>query len=155
MWEDEIAEAYKALSEKHQRFLLAYLRTGNAAEAYRKVYNPLASPHLASVCGNSVLSSAGMERILQCFVQQRTADLLLVKKTFREMAEASKPNWIQDPVTKDWENTGDEPDWKARKDGADGLARLDALYAPVETHLKAQIQSQVLIVELPAKDPVP
>lgn len=153
MWDDEIADAYAGLSEKQAKFLQAYLHSGNAAESYRKAYNPMASAHLASVCGNVVLTSAGMVTIMEKLTRQRVANLLLVEKTFREMAEACKPNWIQDPVTKDWENTGDEPDWKARKDGADGLARLDALYAPVEANLN--IQAKIALVELPVKKALP
>lgn len=148
VWDDEVAEAYEKLTARQQGFLTAYIQTGNCAESYRRAYNPLASAHLATVCGQSVLSSSAMTPIAEKLLARRTADFFQVHKTFYEMTEAAKPNWVQDEAGQ-WENTGDEPDWKARKDGADGLARLRGLNAPVEANLN--IQAKVLLVELPTK----
>lgn len=152
LWDEEIAEAFQKLTARQQSFLLAYIQTGNYAESYRRSYNPLANAHLATVCGQSVMSSSAMGLIAEKLAAGRTADFLQVHKTFHEMTEAAKPNWVQDEAGQ-WENTGDEPDWRARKDGADGLARLRGLNAPVENNLN--IKAKVALVELPTKKALP
>lgn len=129
VWDSAIAEAFKALRPKQQDFLLEYLRTGNAAAAYRKAYNPLASDHLASVCGSQVLASSGISGILAKFENRKTEALFRVTKTFFDLTEAAKPEWVEDSDGQ-WQNVGDVPDWKARKDGADGLCKIYGLNAP-------------------------
>lgn len=154
VWNTEIEEAFRALNARQQKFLLVYFRTGVAAEAYRQSYNPLSSAHLATVCGSEILSNPVMQPFLAKMTETRTADLLLIKQTFRDMTEAVKPQWQQDKDGQ-WENVGDVPDWKARKDGADGLARLEGMYDRAESHITPPIQGGVVIIELPRKKPLP
>jgi len=129
VWDEAVAQAFAALRPQQQTFLLAYLGTGNAAESYRRAYNPLAKDHLAGNAGAQALETIGISGILAKFQSQRTHDLFLVVKTYREMAEATKPEWTEDSDGQ-WQNVGDVPDWKARKDGADGLSKIRGLNAP-------------------------
>jgi len=128
VWDSAIAAAFAALTPKQQNFLLAYLQTGNAAESYRRAYNALAKDHLAGNAGAQALESIGISTILAKFQEQKTHDLFLAVKTLREMAEATKPEWVE---SKDgtWENVGDVPDWQARKDAIAGITKLRGLNA--------------------------
>lgn len=129
VWDPGIAIAFKALRPKQQDFLLAFLREGNAAEAYRKAYNRTASDHLASVCGSQHLASLGIQSILSKFENRKVEALFRVTKTFFDLTEAVKADWVKDENGQ-YENAGDTPDWKARKDGADGLCKIYGLNAP-------------------------
>lgn len=151
IWDDDIAAAFAKMNEKQQNFLTSYLRTGDPAQSYRTGYNrPMASPHLAANSAYQILESIGIQAVMQKIQAQRTGDLFLVVKTFREMAEASKPEWTEDKNGQ-WQNVGDVPDWKARKDAADGLAKLRGLNAPAEVKQSLDITSRVIQVELPTK----
>lgn len=152
LWDERVATAFAALRPKQQSFLLVYIRKGNAAEAYRKSYNPLADSHLATVCGNGILSNPAIGDILHKLTEQKTADLLLTIKTFRDMAEAVKPNWVQDEAGQ-WENTGEEPDWKARNDAAKGLAMLRGLNQPTEVKHSGEIATTHKYI-IPEKRPI-
>lgn len=150
LWDDKVSEAFGKLNPKQQDFLLVYIRKGNAAEAYRKAYNPLADSHLSTVCGNGILSNPIMGNILLKLTEQKTADLLLVSKTFREMVEATKPEWVEDKNGQ-WQNVGDVPDWKARKDAADGLAKLRGLNSPAEVKHSGEVTSKILQINMPTR----
>jgi hypothetical protein len=151
VWDDEIAKAFQALRPQQQNFLMAYMRTGNAAESYRQAYNKLAKDHLASVAGSQVLASIGITSILSKFEDQKTADMFLIVQTYREMIQATKPEWVQNDEDKTWENVGDVPDWKARKDAADGLAKLRGLNAAEK--VDHTVQAKVVHVIAPPKKP--
>lgn len=129
VWDPAVAEAFAALRPQQQDFLLAYLRTGNGSESYRLAYNKLAGDHLASVAGSRLVACVGISLILQRFTDRKTEALFRVTKTFFDLTEASKPEWVEDSKGQ-WVNAGDAPDWKARKDGADGLCKIYGLNAP-------------------------
>lgn len=131
VWDEDIAKAFRSLLPKQQDFLFHFLRTGVAAEAYRKAYNQLASDHLAAVCGSRMLTSAGIAEILAKFANQKTEALFMVIKGYREMAQACKPEWKQDKDGQ-WENVGDVPDWYARKEAYLGIRKVHGLDAPAE-----------------------
>lgn len=141
IWDAKIEEAFLALTPKQQNFVLAYLRTGRASSAYREAYNPHANEHLAGNGGAQALESKGVQSVLMPFQEQKTHDLFLVVKTFREMAEATKPQWQQDKDGQ-WENAGDVPDWMARKEAANGLARLRGLNAAEKKEISGTVTVQ-------------
>jgi hypothetical protein len=129
IWDEEIKAAFADLREKQQKFLLAYVREGNGAEAYRQVYNPLASNHLAAACASQILSSIALKAILRRLADTRAEDMLLVKATFKEASEtAIKPVYGKDeegqPI-----KVEDIPDHDIRVRAADKLAKLSRLYA--------------------------
>ena len=150
VWDDAIAAGFQALRPQQQNFLLAYLRTGNAAEAYRQAYNKLASDHLASVAGSRLVASVGIEPILAKFASYKTEALFTVVQGYREMAKATKPEWVQDEDGT-WENVGDTPDWAARKEAMIGIRKVHGLDQPVELKHSGEVTSKVQIVNLPAK----
>lgn len=128
VWDGGIASIFAGMKPKHQDFLLCYIRTGNAAEAYRKAYNPLAKDHLAAVCGSQVLSTTDIQSILAKFASHKTEALFTVLHGYREMAQATKPEWKQDKDGQ-WENVGDAPDWQARKEALIGIRKVHGLDA--------------------------
>jgi hypothetical protein len=152
VWDDGIAEAFKALRPQQQTFLLAYIQTGNAAESYRRAYNRNASDHASSSLGAQAMATKGISGILAKFEDQKTHDLFLAVQTLREMAYATKPQWQQDKDGQ-WENAGDVPDWLARKHAVDGLTKLRGLNAADKVEHSGEITSKVVLVELPKKDP--
>lgn len=128
IWDEEIKAAFAALREKQQKFLVAYVREGNAAEAYRQVYNPFASDHLASSCGSQALATNGIKAILRRLADTRMEDLLLVRQTFKEAAmKAVKPIYAKDADGQP-EKVEDLPDYDIRVKAGDRLARLNKLY---------------------------
>lgn len=128
IWDDEIKTAFSDLREKQQKFLLAYVRFGSGAEAYRKVYNSQATPTLAASCGSQVLLSKGIQGILRRLSNTRLEDLMLVKATFKEAAErAVKPVFSKDKDGQP-EHVEDIPDSDVRVKAADKLARLNKFY---------------------------
>jgi hypothetical protein len=131
-WDDEIKAAYHTLKEKHQVFLLAYLRCWNAAKAYREVYNPLADGQTASNCGSRMLGTAGAQTILKRFTDTRTEDLLMVKAVFKEAAtEAVKPIFGKDENGQPT-HIEDIPDYDVRVKAGIQVAKLAKLYAEDE-----------------------
>jgi hypothetical protein len=153
VWDDTIAAGFKSLRPQQQDFLLAYLRTGNAAEAYRQAYNKLASDHLASVAGSRLVASVGIEPILAKFASYKTEALFTVVQGYREMAKATNPKWVQDKDGQ-WENVGDAPDWQARKEAYLGIRKVHGLDQPAEVKHSGEVTSKVQIVNLPTKKKV-
>lgn len=141
VWDKDIAAAFQALRPQQQDFLLCYLREGNAAAAYRFAYNKLAKDHLASVCGSQHLATLGIQSILLKFASIKTEALFQVIHGYREMAQATKPEWVQDEDTKQWENVGDVPDWQARKEAFLGIRKIHGLDAAekVDTTVKGSV----------------
>lgn len=150
VWDDDIAKAFQDLRPQQQDFLIAYLNTGNSAEAYRRAYNPMAKDHLASVAGSRLVASVGIEPILAKFASNKTEVMFLVIKGYREMAEAAKPNMVQDDEGQ-WINAGDLPDWIARDKALTGLRKVHGLDQPSEVKHSGEITSRVVQVELPKK----
>jgi hypothetical protein len=129
IWDQEIKDEFAALREKQQLFLLAYIRCGNGAQAYRDVYNPLAGDRLASSCGSQVLASNGMKVIMRRLADTRAQDLLLIKATLTEAVEkAVKPIYAKDKDGQP-EKVEDIPDYDIRVKAADKLAKINRLYA--------------------------
>lgn len=128
IWDDNIKAAFAALRQKQQRFICAYIREGNAAEAYRQAYNPLAGDRLASAAGSQALASISLKAILKRLADTRMEDLLLVRETFREAAtKAVKPIYAKDSEGQP-EKVEDIPDYDIRVKAGDRLARLNRLY---------------------------
>ncbi len=151
VWDTDIAAAFKSLRPQQQDFLMAYIQTGNAAAAYRKAYNPLAKDHLASVCGSQHLASLGIQSILAKFASQKTEALFLVLQGYREMAAATKADWVKDENGQ-YENAGDAPDWQARKEAFLGLRKIHGLDAADKLEHSGEISTSAVIeVHLPAK----
>jgi hypothetical protein len=150
VWDDDIAQAFKSIRPQQQDFLIAYLNTGNSAEAYRRAYNPLAKEHLASVAGSRLLASVGISLILDKFANNKTEALFLVTQGYRDMAKATKPNWVKDENGQ-YENAGDDPDWQARKEAYLGMRKVHGLDQPTEIKGSMDITSRVIQVELPTK----
>lgn len=141
VWDDKVAAEFAALRPKQQDFLLHYLRTGNAAEAYRRAYNNAVGDHQASSQGAQAMASKGIEAILTLFQEQKTHDLFLCINTLREMAQATKPEWVEDKDGQ-WQNVGDAPDWGARKDAVVNLAKLRGLNAAEEKKITGSLVVQ-------------
>lgn len=152
VWDKDIAAGFQSLRPQQQNFLLAYLRTGNAAEAYRQAYNKLASDHLASVAGSRLVASVGIEPILAKFASYKTEALFTVVHGYREMAKATKPEWVQDKAGQ-WENVGDAPDWAARKEAYLGIRKVHGLDQPAEVKHSGEITSKVVEIRLPTRKP--
>lgn len=151
VWDASVAEAFQSLRPKQQDFILHYIQTGNAADSYRRAYNPNASDHFASSLGAQAMASNGIKTILSKFEEQKTHDLFLCVKTLREMAGANKPQWQQDRDGQ-WENAGDVPDWLARKHAVDGLTKLRGLNAADKVEHSGEIQSKIIRLAMPIKD---
>lgn len=132
IWDDEIKTAFAALREKQQKFLVTYVREGNAAEAYRQVYNPMASDRLSSAAGSQALASISLKAILRRLADTRMEDLLIVRETFKEAAtKAVKPVYAKDADGQP-EKVEDIPDYDIRVKAGDRLARLNKLYDETE-----------------------
>ena len=154
IWDDKVAEAFHALRPKQQDFLLHYLNCGNAAASYRKAYNPMATDAVSSANGSRLVASDSMGAVLEKFINRKTEALFTVANTYFEMTSASKAEWHKDELGQ-YENIGDVPDWRARKDGADGLCKLYGLCAPAQVKTEPQVHGRVVIVQLPKKQPIP
>lgn len=150
VWDDDIAKTFKSLRPQQQDFLIAYLNTGNGSEAYRRAYNPLAKEHLASVSGSRLLASVGIAPIIDKFASNKTEALFLVTQGYRDMAKATKPNWVKDDSGQ-YENAGDDPDWQARKEAYLGMRKVHGLDQPTEIKGSMELTSRVIQVELPTK----
>ncbi len=148
VWDKDVAAAFDNLRPQQQDFLTAYLHTGIAAAAYRKAYNPQASDHLSSVAGSRMLSSVGIELILLKFASNKTEALFTVLNGYREMAQATKADWVKDENGQ-YENAGDTPDWQARKEAFIGLRKIHGLDAA--ERIDHTVKTQVVQVELPKK----
>jgi hypothetical protein len=151
VWDKDVAESFRGLRPKHQDFLLAYIREGNAAAAYRKAYNALAKDHLASVCGSQVLATTGIQTVLKRFQDRKVEALFLVQKTLIEAAEgATKPIFGKDdegqPIL-----VMEQPDHAVRIKAAESLAKLHGLNAAEE--VKTQVTGQIVHVYAPQKKP--
>lgn len=151
VWDKDIAATFAGMKPQHQTFLLVYLREGNAAEAYRKTYNPMAKDHLAAVCGSQVLTTTDIQSILTKFASQKTEALFTVIAGYREMAVATKPEWVQNEEDKTWENVGDVPDWQARKEAFIGIRKIHGLDAAEK--VDATVTNKVVHVYGPQKKP--
>jgi hypothetical protein len=120
VWDEEVAAAFQGLNPKQQIFLIEYLKCGVGSEAYRKSYNAEASDHLASVHGSRLVANTGIRTILTKFADRKEDAMFTVVRTYFDMTGAKRST-----------ETGREvPDWKSRKDGADGLSRIFGLNAP-------------------------
>jgi hypothetical protein len=146
-------DVWATLRPAQQAFLAVFLETGNSAEAYRRAYNPTASDHVASVSGSRMMSSAGIETIMAKMNDRRMAAMYAADKVYFDMTTATVPVPVKDKKTGQYKIVGHSPDWKARKDGADGLSRRYGLNAEVNVKLsgKLETKSKVLIVALPEK----
>lgn len=147
VWDDKVAEAFAALVPKQQSFLIEYLKSWNGSDAYRKAYNPLARDEVASANASRLIASDKVGVILARFQERKTEALFTVARTYFDMNQATKPEWVE---TKDgtWENVGDVPDWKARKDGADGLCKVYGLNAAE----KKEITGSLIIQSTPTDE---
>ncbi len=152
VWDDEIARLFSDLRPQQQEFLIAYLNTGNSAEAYRRVYNPLAKDHLASVAGSRLVASVGIEPILAKFNSYKTEALFSVVQGYREMSKATKPEWVQDKEGQ-WENVGDVPDWQARKEALLGIRKIHGLDQPAEVKHSGDV-AMTHKYDIPNKRPI-
>lgn len=148
VWDKEVAEAFAALRPQQQEFLIQYLQTGIASEAYRRAYNKSASDHLASVSGSQILATLGIRSILLKFASRKTEALFTVLKGYEDMARATKADWVKDENGQ-YENAGDTPDWQARKEAFIGIRKIHGLDAAEKSEVK--VSSEVVIVELPKK----
>ena len=148
VWDKDVAEVMARMKPKHQDFLLCYIREGNAAAAYRKVYNPLAKDHLAAVGGSQLLTTNDIHSVLLKFASQKTEALFTVIQGYRDMAQATKADWVKDESGQ-YENAGDTPDWQARKEALLGLRKIHGLDSAEKSEVK--VSSEVVIVELPKK----
>ena len=146
VWDEEIAKGFKSLRPQQQDFLIAYLNTGNAAEAYRRAYNPLAKDHLASVSGSKLVASVGIEPILAKFASNKTEALLIVTNGYREMAQATKPEWVKDENGQH-ENAGDSPDWQARKEAFLGLRKIHGLDSAEKKEISGSVTIQSTAID--------
>lgn len=127
VWDKDVAETFGTLPPKQQQFLIEYLKCWNGSAAYRKAYNPKASIAVASANGSRLIANDKVSAILAKFAERRTEALLTVSKTYFEMTAATLPK------------SRKAPDWKARKDGADGLARVYGLNAAEEKKVTGSI----------------
>lgn len=118
VWDDDVRTAFKALNPRQQNFLIEYLRTGVGATAYKVAYDPEASNHLAAAHGSRLVSNHNIQAVLKKFGDRKDDALQTVVKTYFDMANASH------------DERGEKPDWKTRKDGADGLSRIFGLNSP-------------------------
>ena len=151
VWDHPVADAFGGLLPKQQQFLIEYLRSWNGAEAYRRAYNPLAKIEVACANSSRLIANAKVSAILEQFSSRRTEALLLVARTYFEMAQATKPSWVEDSHGQ-YENAGDAPDWKTRKDGADGLAKLYGLYAPDKVNHAHEVRNEIVRYYQPIRE---
>lgn len=151
VWDDGIAKAFQAMIPNHQNFLLAYVKTWNAAESYRQAYNLLASDQVASSNGSRLVANDSIGFILAKFANNKTESLFLVQKTYNDAArEATKPIFGKDdagqPIL-----VMEQPDYAVRVKAAEAIAKLHGLNQPAEVKHSGEIVSRVVQVELPKK----
>jgi hypothetical protein len=130
VWDDKVAEAFKALEPRQRNFLLSYLNCWNGSEAYRRSYNELANDTTASSCASRLLAKASIRAVLEAFLDTQIEDLLLVKRTYIEAAKtANKPIFGKDemgqPIL-----VMEQADHDVRIKAAQSLAKLHGLNAP-------------------------
>lgn len=133
VWDDSVADAFRALEPRQRNFLLAYLDTWNGAEAYRRSYNQLANDATAAACASRLLTKANVKSVLERFLDTQTEDLLLVKRTYIDAAKtASKPIFGKDdlgqPIL-----VMEQADHDVRIKAAQALAKLHGLNAAEKT----------------------
>jgi hypothetical protein len=136
VWSAEVATTFTALEPRQRAFLLAYVKTWNGAEAYRRAYNELANDATASSCGSRLLANASIKSILAAFLDTQIEDLLLVKRTYTEAAKtASKPIFGKDdlgqPIL-----VMEQPDHDVRIKAAQALAKLHGFNAADKVEVK-------------------
>lgn len=151
VWDKDVAEAFKALSDKHQLFLLEYTKCWSKAEAYRRSYNPMASDDVASSNGSRLIGNSSISGILDKFAQSRTEALFLVQKTYNDAAkEASKPIFGKDelgqPIL-----VMEQPDYAVRVKAAEAIAKLHGLNAADKIEHSGEVVSKIIQVNLPTK----
>jgi len=123
VWDEETSSDWETLNINQRGFITAFLgpARGNASEAYRIGYNrPLLNTDTTHGLAASVLRSPTLCRILEKFLSNKTEVMFTVVNGYREMAQASKPNWVKDDEGQ-YENAGDLPDWQARNWAFTGL----------------------------------
>jgi len=120
IWNTEIAEAWTNLKPKHQTFLVTYINVQfNGSEAYRQVYNQLASDKVAAASAARILVNANMQAIFKAFTGNKALDLIKIKKAFDDALEATTPHFSGD------QHVGDYDDHKTRILAANSLAKLN------------------------------
>ncbi|MDQ2999898.1 MAG: terminase small subunit [Fibrobacterota bacterium] len=154
VWDPAIAVAFKALLPKQQDFILQYIQTWNAAEAYRRSHNHLAKDTVASANGSRLVANDSIGVILAKFANNKTEALFLVQKTYNDAAQlASKPIFGKDdlgqPIL-----VMEQPDYAVRVKAAEAIAKLHGLNQPAEVKHSGEITSKVIQVNLPTKKPV-
>jgi len=151
IWTDEIAAIFKGLQPKQRDFIIEYIKCGVGAEAYRRVYNPLASDPLAAASASQILSNINISSILSQFVTNKTEALFLVQKVYADaMYTATKPIFGKDdlgqPIL-----VMEQPDHAIRVKAAEASAKLHGLNQPTEVKQSIDLVSKVIQVELPKK----
>lgn len=115
---------FNKLKGVEKRFVSHWLESKNAAEAYRHATKNPSMGDCASSIGLRMMKRPDVKAFLDEFMDLRTPAYYKVIDTYMGMMDATKANFVQNPEDKTWENTGDIEDWKARKDGADGITKL-------------------------------
>jgi len=120
----EAIRLFNALKGRHKKFVCHYLLERSAARAYRKAYdNPSMKSESASACGCRLLKQQHVKAFLDEFLDRRVEAYHKVVGTYMDMMDATNPRWLQDKEGQ-WENVGDDPDWRSRKSGAEGISKL-------------------------------
>lgn len=154
VWDDEIAATFKAMADKEQIFLLAYVKCWEKAEAFRAV-RPLASDTVAATQGGVMFRKIDKTGIWERFKQSRAEALFLVEKTYNAAAqEATKPIFGKDdlgqPIL-----VMDQPDHAVRVKAAEAISKLHGLNQPAEVKHSGEITSKVVQINLPTRKSAP
>lgn len=137
--DDKVLPAFHRLNLKQQKFLLHYIREGNAAEAYRQAYNELASDHVAAVVGSRLLTNVDMKTVLAAFQDHKDEDLILIRGAFVDAIKtAIKPIFGKDdqgqPIL-----VMEQSDHLARIKAASELSKLHGLNAAEKKEISGSI----------------
>lgn len=137
VWDDEVAEKFRALTPKHQVFLLEYIKTEfEGAEAYRRAYNDECTNEVAAASASRLLRNVNISYILGRIKDAATEDLFIVLKAYKTAArDAVKPVKVlmvkdAETGTETVETVIDVPDHQTRIKGAEALAKLRGFNSP-------------------------
>ena len=125
LWEDDCQKAWDLLNAKQRKFFLNWINCNfNGSEAYRQTYNKLASNTVAAVCASQALINPNIQILCGKLAQSQKSDLLLIRRVYKDAAEAIKPIFGKD-LDGQPEKIEDLPDHKIRIDAAEKLAKLN------------------------------
>ena len=120
-WDNETEKAWRNLNPKNQKFFLKWVSNGNrGADAYRSVYNPLASDNVASVGACQILRNNSLSIFLDRLADNNKLELLKAKKVYLDGMKAFKPVWNPEK-----DSALDVEDHKTRRECADSLMKLN------------------------------